>query len=110
MSAYDDRYGEAAQRANVRRHWLGVAVLGVLVQNREVARFMDGDTVNLLADWCIAHPTEDAIAAQLRSGFEAGYGRYELGEWFSRDEALGGARQIVAALAAAESSLIGDAQ
>lgn len=92
-------------RANIRHHWLGVAVLGVLTQNREVARFMDGDTVNSLADWCIANPTEDAIAAQLSSGFEAGYGRYELGEWFSGDEARDSARRIVAALAATEGAL-----
>jgi hypothetical protein len=96
---------DEAVQANVRRHRLGVAVLGVLVQNREVARFMDGDSVNRLADWCIANPVEDVITAQLRSGFEAGWGRYELSEWFTGDEARRAAEQIVAALAADEESL-----
>lgn len=96
---------EKAERANVRHHWLGVAVLRVLVANREVAQFMDGDSVNKLADWCIANPDEHAIAEQLSSGFNAGYGRYDLGEWFPGDEAGRAAREIVAALAGAEEAL-----
>jgi hypothetical protein len=101
--SYDPEHlDDEAARANIRRHRLGVAVLGVLVRNREVARFMDGDTVNRIADWCIENPTEDAIAAQLSSGFEAGYGRYELDEWFTDTEARSSAKQIVMALASTE--------
>ena len=105
MNTYGAWLDDETAQANLRRHRLGVAVLGVLVQNREVARFMDGDSVNGLTDWCLANRVVDVIAEQLRSGFEAGWGRYELGEWFTGDEARTAAEQIVAALAAVEESL-----
>jgi hypothetical protein len=93
MSAYANDPEE-----NLRRHWLGVAVLGVLLQNRQVGQFMDGDSVNRLADQCIADPSEPAIATLLASDFDAGFGVYKLAEWFPGGDAADYAAQIAAAL------------